>query len=82
MLDSHLPQATPFLTSLQWPATRVGQLCEHGADDYPLRRYVTRWTLRLQGGLNGQVCLKGDLRNYMVFVLRQLQIGGVFLPQR
>jgi hypothetical protein len=68
--------------SLQRLATRARRLYEQGAETCRLRQYVTRWTHWLWGGLDGHVSRKGGLRRYLVFVLKQLQIGGVSLPRR
>lgn len=72
----------PAAGSLQRLVTRARRLYEQGADNGRLRRYVTRWTRWLWGGLDGRVCRKGGLRHYLVFVLKQLQISGVSLPRR
>jgi hypothetical protein len=72
----------PSAGSLQRLVTRARRLYEQGADQGRLRRYVTRWTSWLWGGLEGQVCRKGGLRHYLVFVLKELQVSGVSLPRR
>src|SRR5208283_6084929 len=65
----------PSTASLRRLMPRARRLYEQGADPGRLRRYVTRWTCWLWGGLDGQVCRKGGLRHYLVFVLKQLLIS-------
>ncbi len=60
----------PSAESLRRLAVRAGRLYEQGDDSRRLRRYVTRWTRRLWGGLDGLVTRKGGDKRYMVFVLK------------
>ncbi len=71
----------PSEESLRRLVVRAGRLYEQGDDVSRLRQYVTRWSRWLWGGLDGLVTRKGGVKLYMVYVLKQLQISGIQLPQ-
>ena len=60
----------PSAESLRRLVVRAGRLYEQGDDSRRLRRYVTRWTRWLWGGLDGLVTRKGGDKRYMVYVLK------------
>ncbi len=71
----------PSAESLRRLVVRAGRLYEQGADIGRLRQYITRWTRWLWGALDGLVTRKGGIKRYMVYVLKDLQISGLKLPQ-
>ena len=71
----------PSAESLRRLVVRAGRLYEQGDDIGRLRQYITRWTRWLWGALDGLVTRKGGVKRYMVYVLKDLQISGLKLPQ-
>jgi RNA-directed DNA polymerase len=71
----------PSAESLRRLVVRAGRIYEPGADIGRLRQYITRWTRWLWGALDGLVTRKGGVKRYMVYVLKDLQISGLKLPQ-
>jgi hypothetical protein len=67
--------------SLRRLGVRADRLYEQGADSRRLWRYITRWTRWLWGALDELVTRRGGVKRYMVYVLKQLQISGIRLPQ-
>ena len=71
----------PSAESLRRLVVRAGRLYMQGGDSDRLWQYVTRWTRRLWGGLDGPVSRGGGVKRYMVFVFKQLRISGIQLPR-
>jgi hypothetical protein len=60
--------------SLQRLTERAGRLYEQGAGFERLRLYVLRWTSWLWGKLAGLISLKGGVKRYLIYVLKQLPL--------
>ena len=71
----------PSPESLKRLVVRARRLYEQGAGINRLWQYVTRWFRWLWGGLDSLISMKGGVKRYMVYILKQLQISGVRLPQ-
>ncbi|MCP4630875.1 MAG: hypothetical protein GY850_46315, partial [bacterium] len=67
--------------SLRRLVVRAGRFYEQGDDIRRLRRYVTGWTRRPWGGLDGLVSRRGGVKRYMVHVLKQSRFSGIQLPR-
>ncbi|MCP4629874.1 MAG: hypothetical protein GY850_41155 [bacterium] len=71
----------PSAESLRRLVVRAGRVYEEGVDIRRLRQYVTGWTRRLWGELDGLVFRGGGVKRYMVHVLKQLRISGIQVPR-
>ncbi len=63
----------PSAESLRRLAQRANRLKEQGADVKRLWLYVIRWTRWLWGGLRGEVSVRGGVKKYFVYVLKQIE---------
>jgi len=67
----------PSEVSLKRFTERAQRLYEQGADYNRLRMYVTRWLNYIHAGLKMLVSRKGDIKHYLVFILKQLNIKNI-----
>ncbi|OGV59776.1 MAG: hypothetical protein A2283_10985 [Lentisphaerae bacterium RIFOXYA12_FULL_48_11] len=71
----------PSPESLKRLVIRARRLYVHGVGINRLWQYVSRWSGWLWGGLDRMISIKGGVKSYFVFVLKQLKISGICIPQ-